>query len=84
MLATNHWTEHRDSNGGVSKRTVGAEGVFNPIGRTTISTNQTSQSSQGVKHQPKVHIEGLIAPSAYVAEDGLIWHQWEERALVLW
>ena len=49
MLATNHWTEHRDSNGGVSKRTVGAEGVFNPIGRTTISTNQTSLELPGTK-----------------------------------
>jgi hypothetical protein len=26
------------------------EGVCNPIGRTTISTNQTSQISQGVSH----------------------------------
>ena len=25
-----------------------------------------------------------MAPDTYVAEDGLIWHQWEERPLVLW
>jgi hypothetical protein len=25
----------------------------NPIGRTTISTNQTPQSSQGLNYQPK-------------------------------
>ena len=24
-----------------------------------------------------------MAPGVYVAEDGLIWHQWEERPLVL-
>jgi hypothetical protein len=24
-------------------------------------------------------MEGAMAPAAYVAEDGLIWHQWEER-----
>ena len=24
-----------------------------------------------------------IAPAAYVAEDGLVWHQWEGKALVL-
>jgi hypothetical protein len=41
----------RDSNGGVRKRTEGAEGVCNPIGRTTISTIQTPQSSQGLNHQ---------------------------------
>jgi hypothetical protein len=31
----------------------------------------------------RVHIEGLMAPAAYVAEDGLVGHQWEERPLVL-
>jgi hypothetical protein len=34
-----------DPNGGVRGRNEGAEGVCNPIGRTTISTNQTFQSS---------------------------------------
>jgi hypothetical protein len=33
-------SEHRDPNRGVRGRTEGAEGVYNPIGRTTISTNQ--------------------------------------------
>jgi hypothetical protein len=53
MLAANHWTEHGDPNGGVRERTEGAEGVCNPIGRTTISTNQISQSSQELNHQQK-------------------------------
>jgi hypothetical protein len=26
-----------------------------------------------------VHMEGLMAPAPYVAEDGLVGHQWEER-----
>jgi hypothetical protein len=38
---------------GVRERAEGAEEVWNPIGRTTISTNQTSKSSQGLNHQPK-------------------------------
>lgn len=25
-----------------------------------------------------------MAPAAYVAEDCLIWNQWEERPLILW
>jgi hypothetical protein len=33
----------------LEKSTEGAEGVYNPIGRTTISTNQT-QSSQILNH----------------------------------
>jgi hypothetical protein len=39
MLPVIHWTEHGDPNGGVRERTDEAEGVCNPIGRTTISTN---------------------------------------------
>jgi hypothetical protein len=39
--------------GGVRERTEGAEGVCNPIGRRTISTKLTPQSSQGLNYQPK-------------------------------
>jgi hypothetical protein len=46
LLAGNIWTEHGDPNGGVRRRTEGAEGVCNIIGRTTVSTNETPQSSQ--------------------------------------
>jgi len=42
MLAVNHRTEYRDPNGGVREQTKGVEGACNPIGKTTISTNQTS------------------------------------------
>ena len=45
-------------------------------------TGQTSWSSGGLDHQPKIHMEGPMA-SAYVAEDGLVGHQWEERPLGL-
>jgi len=39
-LQTNHGTEHGNPNGRVRGRTDGAEGTCNPIGRTTIPTNQ--------------------------------------------
>jgi len=58
MLTANHWTENRVPNGGVRERTEGDEGVCNPIGRTTISINQTPQSSQELNHQPKSAHEG--------------------------
>jgi hypothetical protein len=35
-------TANQSPNGGVRERTEGAEGVYNSIGRTTISTNQSS------------------------------------------
>jgi hypothetical protein len=41
ILTVNQQTEPRDPNGRVGGRTEGAEGDCNPIGRTTISTNQT-------------------------------------------
>jgi hypothetical protein len=67
MLSANHWAEHRVPNGGGREMTDRAEGVCNPIGRTKISTNQ---SSQELNHQPKnTYIP--MAPALYVAEDGL-------------
>jgi hypothetical protein len=47
--------------------TQGAEGICNPIGGTTIWTNQ---------YPPE-----LVSLAAYVAEDGLVGHHWEERPL---
>jgi hypothetical protein len=35
-----------------------------------------SKNSHGLNHQPKVHMEGLMVPAAYVAEDGIVRHQW--------
>ena len=46
------------------------------------SNNINLANSQGLNQ--KVHIERPMAPAGYVAEDRLIWHQWEERHLVLW
>ena len=61
--------EHRAPNEGARESTQGAKGVCNPIGGTTIYTNQLP---------PRV-----VSLVAYVAEDGLVSHQWEERPLVL-
>jgi len=56
--AAKHWTEYGDPNGEVRTRTVGAEGVCNPIGRTTISSKQNPKIPQGLNHQPKSTHEG--------------------------
>jgi len=47
MLAASHWIEQGDPKGGVREKTEGAEGVCKPIGRTTISTNQTPPELPG-------------------------------------
>jgi hypothetical protein len=79
MLTANHLTDHVVPNRGVRERTEGAEGACHPIGRRTISTNQ---SFQGLNHQPGVHMEEPTAPAIYVAEDGFVRCQWEKRLLV--
>jgi hypothetical protein len=53
-----------------------------PIGRT-ISSKQIPPELQGLKHQPRSTHGGACDPAAYVAEDGLVGDQWEERPLVL-
>jgi hypothetical protein len=50
MYTAKHQTDHGDPNGEVRARTVRAKWVYNLIGRTTISTNQNPQSSQGLNH----------------------------------
>jgi len=50
MLAATHWTEQGTPMEELEKRlTEGAEGVCNPIGRTTISTKQTLSELPGTK-----------------------------------
>jgi hypothetical protein len=67
-MLTVYWMEHRAPNEGAQGNTQGTKGVCNPIGGTTILTNQ---------YPPE-----LVSLAAYVAEDGLVGHQWEERPLV--
>ena len=40
------------------------------------------ECSQGLDQQPR-SVQGGIQGSIYITEDGLIWHQWEGRPLVL-
>ena len=61
MLAVNYWMDHQAPNGGARESTQGAGGICNPIGGTTIWTNQ---------YPPE-----LVSLAAYVSEDGLVGHQ---------
>jgi hypothetical protein len=84
MFTDKHRTECGDPNGEDKAKTVGAEGVCNLIGRTTISTKKDLPTLPGTNHQPK-NTQGVpMAPVGYVAEDCLIWHHWEGSPLVLW
>ena len=69
MLSTKHWTEHGVHSGGVRERTEGDEMVCSPVGGTTISTKQISQSSQGLNHQPK-STNGATYASSHIRSRG--------------
>ena len=71
-------------NDGARESTQGAEGVNILIGGNTIWTNQYPPELPGLNHQSKKHMVEHMALAAYVAEDGLVGHQSEERPLVLW
>jgi hypothetical protein len=77
------WTESKVHNGRAKERTEEAEGVWNLIEEIITWSKQYSQSSQGLNHEPKVHMEEPMAPAVYVAENGLVGHEWEESLLVL-
>jgi len=64
MLGANHQTELRDPGGGAGRRTEGAEGDSNPIGRIT-SAGQTTQCFQGLDHQPR-SVQGGIHDSRFI------------------
>jgi hypothetical protein len=67
MITVNYWMDHRALNGGARESIQGAKGICNPIGGTTIRTNQYPLE--------------LVSLAAYVSEDGLAGHQWKERLI---
>jgi hypothetical protein len=82
ILTANHWVKPGDPNGRARERTEGAEVECNPI-RRTISTNWTTQSSQGLIQELKSIHGGSQDSTIDVSEDSLVGHQWEKRSLVL-
>ena len=71
-------------NGGVGEWTEGAERGCSSMEGATVSTGQTSWSSPGTGSPTKEYTRRLpMALATYVAEDGLVGHQWEERPLGL-
>jgi hypothetical protein len=49
-----------------------------PMEGATVSTGQTHSEPPGTTNQ-RTHMEGPMVLDTYVAEDGLVGHQWEER-----
>ena len=58
------------------------KGFSIPYEEHIYETTSTLRAPRDLSHQPN-GIEGPMATAAYVAEDCLVGHQWEERPLVL-
>jgi hypothetical protein len=54
-------------------------GFAAPWGEYQYQLARLPQSSQRLDHQPKSTHGEIHAPATYVAEDGLVGHQWKEQ-----
>jgi hypothetical protein len=66
ILTANHWTEVRDPYGRVMRRIEEAEGDGNPIGRTTVSTNQDPWKFLQTKPPTKEHTQTCLWSLAHM------------------
>jgi hypothetical protein len=74
MFLANHFSEYGLLNEGVGERTEGAGGVATHRKNKNIS-HPCPPDLPGTKPPTRVHMEGPMAPSPYVAEDDLLGHQ---------
>jgi len=87
----NHWTEVRKPYGRIRGRIEGAKGDGNTIRRTTVSTNLDFSEFPETKPPKSIYMDLVCGyhpqlhphPSSYVAEDYLVWPQWERMCLIL-
>jgi hypothetical protein len=63
MLTVSYWMDHRAPNGGARESTQGAKGVCNPIGGTTIWTNQYPL--------PRAYVSSCICSRRWLSQPSL-------------
>jgi hypothetical protein len=83
ILTSNHWTEQEDPNGGVREWTEELKGFTTPWEEQQYQPSRPSRAPRDSTNNQRVYMEGPMTPATYVAEDGLVCHQWEERPFPL-
>ena len=83
MLSANHWTECGVPDGGVGEGIEGAEGVCSPMEEQQCQQAIPSRAPRDWTTNQRIHMEGPMTLATYVAENGLVGHQREERPLGL-
>jgi hypothetical protein len=83
IIISNHWTEVRESYGRFRGKIEGAKGNGNSIGRQTVSTNLDTSELPENKSPTKEHTwAGQWPLGTYIAENCLVWPQWERMSLI--
>ena len=77
MLTSNHWIELRVPDGEVGEGTEAAEGHCSPMEGATVSTGQTPRAPGDWTTNQRIHMEQPMVLGTYVAENGLVVHQWK-------
>ena len=81
-VSSTHETE-QVTRTGVGEGTERAEGFAAPWKEQQCQRARLPGAPRDWTTNQRVHMEGPMAPAAYVAEDGLVGHQWEEWPLGL-
>jgi hypothetical protein len=83
MLTVIHWTEHKVPNEGAREIPRELKGTEAPWKEHQFELTSTPRAPCNYNTNQRKHMVELVALAIYVAEDGLVVHQWEERPLVL-
>jgi hypothetical protein len=83
MLRANHWTELGDWMEESEKEMKELRGFAAPWCEQQCQLARTPGVPGDWNINQRIHMEGPVALVTYVAEDGLVGHQWEERPLDL-
>ena len=81
MLIANYWTEGKVSLEELEKVLKELEGFAAPWRKQQCQPARPREALRDWTTNQRVHMEGHMALAAYVAEDGLVGLQWEERPL---
>ena len=83
MLTVIHWMEHKVPNEGAREIPRELKGSEAPKKEHQYELTSTPRAPWNYTTNQRKHMVGPVALAIYVAEDGLVGHQGEERPLVL-
>ena len=83
MLTVILWTEHKVPNEGAREIPRELKRTETPKKDHQYERTSTLRTPCNYTTSQRKHMVELVALAIFVAEDGLVGHQWEERPLVL-